>query len=163
MPKHVVQPDAEIPGLPSIKEGLNKKDIACLSGETVKHVLEQGNVFQVAEALSAMEEFIKNVRKDERFVQFLRDELAKYHGRLITNSGTKIETCEAGVSYDYSNNGGWKELNEQINILTEQRKAVEEKLRTIAPGRIAVDPETGEVTEGPVKSSKSTYRITLSR
>ena len=160
MAKHLAQPN-EI--LPSIKEGLNKKDIARLAGQSVENVLEKGNVFQVAEALAAMEELIKNVRTDERFVQFLRDELAKYHGRLITNSGAKIETCEAGVSYDYSNNGEWRELDQQIKILTEQRKVMEEKLRTVSSGRMAVDPETGEVIEGPVKSSKSTYRITLSR
>ena len=129
----------------------------------MNNVLEEGNVFQVAEALAAMEEFAKNVRKDERFVQFLRDELAKHHGRLVTTSGAKVELCEAGVSYDYSNNGEWRELDEQIKILTEQRKALEEKLRLLTPGRMAVDPETGEVIEGPMKSSKSTYRITLSR
>ena len=160
MAKHLVQHNDT---LPSIREGLSKKQIAHLADQSVNNVLEDGNVFQVAEALAAMEEFAKNVRKDERFVQFLRDELAKHHGRLVTTSGAKVELCEAGVSYDYSNNGEWRELDEQIKILTEQRKAVEEKLRLMAPGRIAVDPETGEVIEGPMKSSKSTYRITLSR
>lgn len=160
MAKHLVQHNET---LPSIQEGLSKKQISELADQSVNNVLEEGNVFQVAEALAAMEEFVKNVRKDERFVQFLRDELAKHHGRLITNSGAKIEICEAGVSYDYSNNGEWRELDEQIRVLTEQRKAVEEKLRIVAPGRMAVDPDTGEVIEGPMKSSKSTYRITLKR
>lgn len=167
MAKHLVQRNAvetqDFASLPTIKEGLSKKQIAELADQSVNNVLEEGNVFQVAEALAAMEEFVKNVRKDERFVQFLRDELAKHHGRLITNSGAKIETCEAGVSYDYSNNGEWRELDGQIRSLTEQRKVVEEKLRIVAPGRMAVDPDTGEVIEGPMKSSKSTYRITLKR
>jgi hypothetical protein len=147
--------------LPSIREGLGKKQIVDLAKQSVSKVLEQGNVFAVAEALAAMEEFVKNVRKDERFVEFLREELNKHRGRLTTSSGARVETCEAGVTYDYSSNGEWRELDQQIKILTEQRKAVEEKLRTLAPGRIAVDPETGEVLEGPVKTSKSTYRITL--
>jgi hypothetical protein len=120
-------------------------------------------VFEVAEALAAMEEFVKNVRKDERFVEFLRDELTKHRGRLTTNSGARIEVCEAGVSYDYSSNGEWRELDQQIKMLMDQRKSVEEKLRKLAPGRMAVDPETGEVLEGPLKTSKSTYRITLSK
>ena len=149
--------------LPSIKEGLSKKEITDLAEQSVNNVLEQGNVFQVAEALAAMEEFVKNVRKDERFVEFLREELTKHRGRLTTNSGARIETCEAGVMYDYSSNGEWRELDHQIKILTDQRKTVEEKLRKLAPGRMAVDPETGEVLEGPIKTSKSTYRITLSR
>lgn len=167
MAKHLVQHNAaetqDFASLPTIKEGLSKKQISELADQSVNTVLEEGNVFQVAEALAAMEEFVKNVRKDERFVQFLRDELAKHHGRLITTSGAKLEMCEAGVSYDYANNGEWRELDEQIRVLTEQRKAVEEKLRIVAPGRMAVDPETGEVIEGPMKSSKSTYRITLKK
>lgn len=160
MERHLVQPNET---LPSLHEGLGKKQIAELADQSVTKVLEEGNVFQVAEALAAMEEFVKNVRKDERFVEFLREELNKHRGRLITNSGARVEVCEAGVMYDYSSNGEWRELDEQIRLLTEQRKLVEEKLRKLSPGRMAVDPETGEVLEGPVKTSKSTYRITLKR
>lgn len=160
MAKHLVQRNET---LPSISEGLSKKQIAEMADQSVGTVLEQGNVFEVAEALAAMEEFVKNVRKDERFIEFLRDELTKHRGRLTTNSGARIEVCEAGVSYDYSSNGEWRELDQQIKMLTDQRKAVEEKLRKLAPGRMAVDPETGEVLEGPLKTSKSTYRITLSK
>lgn len=160
MAKHLVQHNET---LPSIKEGLTKKDIADLSEQSVNNVLEQGNVFQVAEALAAMEEFVKNVRKDERFIEFLREELTKHRGKLTTKSGARIEICEAGVSYDYSGNGEWREFDEQIKILTEHRKSIEEKLRKLSPGRMVVDPETGEVLEGPIKTSKSTYRITLSR
>ena len=160
MARHLVQRNET---LPSIHEGLGKKQIAELADQSVAKVLEEGNVFQVAEALAAMEEFVKNVRKDERFVEFLRQELSKHRGRHITTSGARVEVCEAGVMYDYSSNGEWRELDQQIKMLTEQRKAVEEKLRTLAPGGMVVDPETGEVFEGPVKSSKSTYRITLKR
>lgn len=160
MAKHLVQRKET---LPLIKDGLSKKQIAGLANQSVNTVLETGHVFQMAEALAAMEEFVKNIRKDERFIEFLRDELAKHHGRMITASGAKLELCEAAVNYDYSNNGEWKELDEQIKILTEQRKTVEEKLRLVASGKIIVDTETGEVIEGPMKSSKSTYRITLSR
>jgi hypothetical protein len=149
--------------LPQIRDGLRKHQIAALANQSVDALLEEGNVFQVAEALAAMEEFVKTVRKDERYIQFLRDELAKHHGRLVTNSGAKIEMCEAGVTYDYSNNPEWNHLDQQIRQLQEEKKMVEEKLKQIAPGRVAVDPETGEVLEGAFKRSKSTYRITLAR
>ena len=149
--------------LPSIKEGLNKKQITKLAEQSVDNVLEEGNVFQVAEAIAAMEEFVKNVRRDERFVAFLREELIKHNGRLLTNSGAKIEVCEAGVSYDYSHHPEWKELDDQIKLLQEEKKSVEEKLRAIPPGKMIVDPESGEVFEGAIKTSKSTYRITLSK
>jgi hypothetical protein len=159
MERHLVQHNT----LPSITEGLSKKKIAELADDSVGHVLEEGNVFEVAEALAAMEEFVKTVRKDERYIQFLRDELAKHKGRLVTASGAKIEMCEAGVSYDYSGNAEWRELEAERFEIERRKRAVEEKLRILAPGRVAVDPETGEMLEGPQKTSKSTYRITLAR
>lgn len=164
MEKHSVQPKhTNAARLPEIREGLGKRQIGLLADTAVDNVLENGQVFQVAEALAAMEEFVKTVRRDERYVQFLRDELAKHHGRLVTASGAKLELCEAGVSYDYAHSAEWRELDEQMKALAERKKAVEEKLRMVAPGRMAVDPETGEVIEGAMKSSRSTYRITLAR
>ena len=159
MEKHLAQPNV----LPSISEGLSKKQIADMADESVMQLLDDGNVFQVAEALAAMEEFVKTVRKDERYIQYLRDELAKHQGRLVTASGAKIEACEAGVSYDYSSNAEWRELEAERFEIERRKRALEEKLRILAPGRVAVDPETGEMLEGPLKTSKSTYRITLAR
>jgi uncharacterized protein YtpQ (UPF0354 family) len=149
--------------LPSIQEGLRKTEIFELAIKSVDNVLEEGNVFQVAEAIAAMEEFAKTVRKDERYIDFLRDELIKNNGRLYTNSGAKIEVCEAAVTYDYSHDATWRMIDEEIKMLQEQKKSREEILRKIAPGRMAVDSETGEVWEGPLKTSKSTYRITLAK
>ena len=149
--------------LPSISEGLTKKEIASLADQSVDNVLENGNVFQVAEALAAMEEFARSVRGNKRYVEFLRDELTKHNGRLFTSSGAKIEVCEAGVSYDYSQNPEWREIESQIQQLTLKKKEVEAKLRHLVPGRMAVDPETGEVIEGAYKTSKSTYRVTLAK
>ena len=153
------QPDT----LPQIREGLSKKQIAQLVESSVEGVLEEGNAQQVAEALAVMEEFVKTVRKDERFVDAVREELIKHHGLIKTASGARIELCEAGVVYDYSENGSWRHLDDQIKQLTEQRKELEEKLKSIPPGKEMVDPETGEILTGAFKYSKSTYKITLSR
>lgn len=149
--------------LPPIQEGLRKNQIAEMAKISVDALLEEGNVFQVAEAIAAMEEFVKAVRKDERYIDFLREELIKNNGRIETTSGAKLEVCEAGASYDYSHDATWRMIDEEIKQLQEQKKLREEQLRKIAPGRMAVDPETGEVLEGPLKTSKSTYRITLAK
>lgn len=159
MEKHLAQRSV----LPLLYEGLGKRQIRNMADEAVSHLLEEGSAFPVAETLAAMEEFVKTVRRDERYVQFLRDELARHQGRLITASGARIELCEAGVSYDYSTNAEWCQLEAERYEIDRRKKAVEEKLRLLAPGRVAVDPETGEVWEGPLKTSKSTYRITLAR
>ncbi len=149
--------------LPKKWEGLSKRQITEMADNSVEHILEEGSVFGVAEALAAMEEFVKTVRRDERYIQYLRDELAKHHGKLITASGAKIETCEAGVQYDYSVDATWCQLKDGIEQLTLQKKEREESLKSVAPGRIGVDHETGEVIEGAKKTSKSTYRITLKK
>jgi PAS domain-containing protein len=148
--------------LPEIFEGLSRQQIRSLASQSVDHVLEEGHVFRAAEALAAMEEFIKSMRKDERYIQYLRDELAKHQGRLTTQSGARLELCEAGVVYDYNANAEWRQLDARIGILINDRKELEERLRSIAPGRIAVDPDTGEMMQGANKTSRSTYRITLS-
>ena len=155
-----MQPDNS---LPLIGSGLTKSELGKLADSSVDAVLEEGNVFQVAEALAAMEEFTKAVRKDERYIHFLRDELYKNHGQIVTTSGAKIEACEAGVSYDYSHDSEWRALDAEIRNLTERKKALEERLRALRPGQMAVDEETGEVIEGAKRSSRSTYRITLKR
>jgi hypothetical protein len=160
MAKHLTQHNV----LPAIREGLNKTQISKLAQQSVENVLEDNSfIFQVAEAIAAMEEFAKQVRKDERFVEMLRDEIIKHNGKAATPSGAKLEICEAGVSYDYSQDASWRSLDQEIQELTEKRKALEEKLRRIAPGKMWVDNETGEVLEGPLKVSKSTYRITLAK
>jgi hypothetical protein len=160
MEKHLMQPDTL---LPVVTSGLSKSQLATMAEQSVDNVLETGQLFEVAEAIAAMEEFVKNIRKDERFVSFLRDELTKHHGRIYTGSGAKIELCESAVQYDYSQNGEWQMLEDQIRQLQAQKKEIEERLRRLSPGKVYVDPETGEVLEAPQKSSKSTYRITLSK
>lgn len=150
-------------GLPQLREGLNKNQIAILANATVDNVLEQDNALPVAEAIAAMEEFVKQVRKDERFVDAIRETITRNNGKVQTASGAKLELCETGVTYDYAQDPGWRALTEEINSLLEMRKALEEKLRRIMPGKMWVDHETGEVLEGVPKASKSTYRITLSK
>jgi hypothetical protein len=160
MAKHLTQHNP----LPAIREGLTKTQISKLAIQSVENVLEDNSyIFQVAEAIAAMEEFAKQVRRDERFVEILRDEIIKHNGKAATPSGAKLEICEAGVNYDYSQDASWRSLEQEIQELTEKRKALEEKLRRIAPGKMWVDNETGEVFEGPLKVSKSTYRITLGK
>ena len=161
MEKHATPHNAAL--LPQIGGGIGKKGIAALAERSVDHVLEEGQVFEVAEAIAAMDEFVKSVRRDERFVEYLREELAKHHGKMVTTSGAKIELCEAGVVYDFTQSAEWRALDEQIRMLQQDKKAVEEKLKCIRSGAIVVDPETGEVFEGAQKKSTSTYRITLSK
>ena len=112
--------------LPALSGSLGKKQIAALVQQSVESALDEGNVAQVAEALAVMESFVNGIRKDERFIDGIRDALLKNHGMLKTASGARIEACEGGITYDYSENPGWCYLTEQIAVLTEQRKELVE-------------------------------------
>lgn len=149
--------------LPAIINGMSKSQISILVQRSVDSVLEQGSVLQMAEVVSVMEEFIKGFRKDERFIDYLRDELIKNQGSILTKAGARIEVCEVGIAYDYSHDLSWVELNQQVKLLEAKRKELEDRLRRIPPGKTIVDGETGEVFIGPAKSSKSSYKVTLSK
>ncbi len=149
-------------GLPQIQKGLSKNEVRQLVNQSVETILENGNAAQVAEVLAVLDDFVAGVRRNERFVQQVRDELLKNSGSLQTASGATIEACEAGVTYDYAQNGSWCHITGQINKLLAQRKTLEAQLRSIPADKITVDKDTGEVFFGALKSSRSTYRITLS-
>ena len=134
-----------------------------MADAAVDKVLEEGHVLEAAEALAALETFTKGVRQDERFIQFMRDELAKHGGKCKTTSGAQLEVCEAAVRYDYSHDDEWRRLQSQLESISERMRAVEAKLRSVPPGRLWVDPDTGEVVQGALKKSTSTYRITLAK
>lgn len=159
MEEQVLQPNA----LPQLRDGLGKHQIAELAATTVEHALEHDHALSVAEAIAAMEEFVKQVRKDERFVDTVRETISRHNGRLSTSTGAKLELCESAVTYDYAQDPGWLALTSEINSLVEMRKGLEAKLRSIVPGKLWVDHETGEVIAGVPKASKSTYRITLAK
>src|SRR5687767_1545570 len=115
MARQVMQPNA----LPAINSGLSKKEITELARQSVSNVLEEGNVEQVAEVIAVMDEFVKQVRRDERFIDLMRDELIRYNGTIKTVSGARIELCEAAVQYEYSEDPLWRHIDQQIKDLTE--------------------------------------------
>lgn len=149
--------------IPASFEGMTKTDLTTRAMLAVEYILENGGALQAAEILSSMEFFIKEMKKQEAFSDYVRQEVEKYNGRFTSISGAKIEKVEAGVSYDYSNDSKWQELNKTAEEAIEARKKHEEALRRISPGKLLVDESTGEVFTGPSKKSTSTYKITLAK
>jgi hypothetical protein len=160
---HTQIPKRKDTTLPVFSNGMGKKQISELADASVSVCLEEGNVLQVAEAISAMAEFIELVRKDERFICAVVDEANKNHGKLQTSSGAKIEVCETGVSYNYSSNNDWVELKNQEKEIADKRKSLEEKLKKIPEGKLLVDGDTGESLTGPTKTSRTNYKLSLSK
>ncbi len=153
------------PYLPIHWDGLSKEEITKKADAAIESILETGAPLRMAEALSAMDLFIDTVKKDERFKQYVRDELA-LEGKYTSPSGAKIEAVEAGVTYDYSscNCPELKRLEkdfEEAKVNYEAQKAFLKHLN--AKGLEMVDKETGEAYSvfPPVKKSTSTFKVSL--
>ncbi len=147
--------------------GLKKSQISGLAQIAVEAVLETGNVLDVAESLSAMEDFIKSIKADKRFTDYVRDEAAKF-GKLFTSqSGAKIELAEVGSKYDFSLCND-PELQESENHLIFYEKEVKDRkefLKTIPSAGLDIITKDGEPIKiyPPSKTSTSSYKVTLSK
>jgi flagellar biosynthesis component FlhA len=154
--------------IPHVNCGMTKTEIKNCSEQLIESVLEVGNVVSVAEGLSALTEFVKLIREDERFVSYLRDELAKNKGKVQTTSGAKIEVAEVGTNYDFAVCADVEQerLESEMNSISERLKARREFLKTVpAKGLIITDEDSGETytVYPPAKTSKSSYKITLAK
>jgi hypothetical protein len=154
--------------LPVITTGLTKSQIAELAKFGVDYVLESGNPELVAEQISVMESYIKAVKADERFADYVREELLKNGGKLTTASGAKIEVMEGGTKYHFEKcDDPELELLEQALLSAKGAVEARQKFLKNVPveGIEVAIPYTGEVCRvyPPYKTSTSTYKVTLSK
>lgn len=149
------------------KRGLKKSQIKEIAASAVENVLINGDPLLVAEALAGMEAFIKEVKADERFKNYTREETAKYPKGFISASGAKIELAEVGSSYNYDqcNDEVLVELEEKLAELEVKVKERKEFLKTIPLAGIDIITADGEAVHlyPPSKSSISSYKVTLSK
>lgn len=159
--------ETTITALEVFEQGLTKTSIHCMAQNAIEAVKEQGNILQVAEGISAMETFIKEVKADEGFKEYAREEISKYPKGYVSNSGAKLELAETGTAYDFSrcNDPVYTQLQNEFQDLKEKMKQRETFLKTINIGGVDIITDGGEVVTvfPPSKSSTSSYKITLSR
>lgn len=156
----------QITALELFETGLKKSDLRIMASNAVDSVLERGNVLQVAEALSAMENFVKEVKDDPRFKDYVREEATKTPKGFISNSGAKIECCEVGTSYDFSNCNDPKLdiLEDQLKTITDEVKARKDFLKTVPLSGMDVYVMDELVTVyPPSKTSTSSFKVTLAK
>lgn len=104
---------------------------------------------------------LKHLIKDKAI-----DEFKKYGEKHIKRGCCKIEECETGVVYDFSNDPVWVEISEEEKKITELRKRREDFLKKIDPVKgyiIDVDEDTGEMRKiyAPLKTSTTSIKITI--
>lgn len=156
-----------ITALELFETGLRKSDLKVMAGNAVDSVLEKGNVLQVAEALSAMELFVKEVKDDSRFKELVRDEACKTPKGFVSNSGAKIELVETGTSYDFSkcNDSELLSLEASLSKVKENLEKRKSFLKTVPLSGLDIITEDGEAIKiyPPSKTSTSSYKITLAK
>jgi len=157
----------ELQTLQTFESGLKKSDIKSLAISAVDSCLESGNVLKVAEALSGMEAFIKEVKDDKRFTDYVREETAKTPKGFVSNSGAKIELAEVGTKYDFSqcNDPELTGYEADMSIIKDLVDVRKEFLKNVPVSGLDILTKDGEVVKvyPPSKSSSSSFKVTLAK
>ena len=152
---------------PALYEGGNtKKEIESLALLIVEETLQKGTPIELAEKIAATENLIKTIKDNSRFTDYVKEELAKTQGKYSTESGTRIEACEAGVKYHYdkTNDPVLNGLMADMEVLKAKVKQREDFLKTVPVEGLDIRHEDELVTVyPPYKTSASTYKITLAK
>jgi len=124
--------------------------------ETVKNPIE------IARRIKCVVETFKAITDDNLYKEIVIDALDKEGGKCEIN-GAKIEKMEGGTKYNFSicNDNVWKELDSQIAELSEHKKNRETFLKSLANQVDEVISTDGEILQSPIKTSTTTFKITL--
>ena len=153
--------------LPTLTNGISKSQLKIMADMSLKEIFDNGRAIEAAEALSVMENFIKELRSNKQFSDYVRDEIAK-NGKQIETQSAKLELAETGVKYNFDNcsDALYQQLEQQLQSVEADLKDRKEFLKTVpASGLSIINEQTGEVSTiyPPSKSSTSTYKITLKK
>jgi hypothetical protein len=153
--------------LPTITHEVNKTTLKRMASTTMDELMENGRIIEAADMIAKMEFFMKELKNNPEYIDFLRYEISKYGGTHTTPSGTRIELAEVGTKYDYV----FCEddiLNDMVIsrlALDEQIKERQEFLKHLPSEGIEVISQYGEVKRiyPPSKSSTSSIKCTISK
>lgn len=83
----------------------------------------------------------------------------------VVKHGVTFKQKESGVRYNFENTKAWTEIKSREDAIANERKALEEQLKVLKSRQTMLDEQTGELIElnPPIKTSKTTVEITLSR
>lgn len=130
---------------------------------TIAYEVSEGNIDPVEAIVkvTAMEQVCKAARL--KIEGYVLANLELYPQGKRDFNGAKIERAEVGTSYDFSHDAVWAEMYNEIEIRKSHIKEREEQLKKIPAGKLLVDEETGETIVGAAKSSKTSFKVTLSK
>lgn len=113
-----------------------------------------------------MESIAKHILGSEEIKNAALSEAEKYHKEELKNIyNSKIEVCETGTKWDYSqcNHEGYNRLCSEIDALTAKKKELEKYLQTLPTNQTNVEVETGAEIFRATKTSTTGLKITLNK
>lgn len=121
-----------------------------LVADSIQEQVNEGLVdpLELAIKFNCLEQLVKSVKT--RITDNVLTELTKHPKCKAEILGASVSEMVT-IKYDYSDLPGWTELEEQIKVLKEQQKEIEDKERTYHKGDL------------PIKSASSTFKIQLSK
>ena len=153
--------------LPTITHEVNKTTLKRMASTTMDELMENGRIIEAADMIAKMEFFMKELKNNPEYVDYLRYEVAKYGGAHTTPSGTRIELAEVGTKYDYvfCEDDILNDLVISRLALEEQIKERQDFLKNLPSEGIEIITRYGEVKRiyPPSKSSTSSIKCTISK
>lgn len=121
-----------------------------LLADSIQEEINEGNLdaLEVAIKFNSIEQLANSVKS--RIKDNVLTELTKHPKGKADILGATVSEMVT-IKYDYSDLPGWLELEEQIKLLKEKQKEIEDKERTYHKGDL------------PIKSASSTFKIQLSK
>lgn len=153
--------------LPTIQKDYNKEELTKIAANCVNELMENGRILEVHEFITKMEYFIKQLKDNDSYHDYLLDEVCKYGKSHTTSTGTRIELAEVGIKYDYSvcEDDTHNELVIKKMALEEHIKDRQTFLKTIPESGLEIVAEGGEMKRiyPPIRSSQSSVKTTISK
>tara|TARA_R110000868_G_scaffold106790_1_gene292612 strand:+ start:228 stop:695 length:468 start_codon:yes stop_codon:yes gene_type:complete len=152
--------------LPIITNELSKTQIKVIADQTASDIIDNGkDIIQIADTIAKMELFIKELKANPEYLDYLITEVSKFGKGTTTSTGTKLELAEVGVKYDFSqcNDPELKKMEQEFEVLEEKIKCRKDFLKTLSANGIDVMTEEGELITlyPPSKTSKSSVKTTI--
>lgn len=132
-----------------IDKPLSKTDILQIV-DKLSDLVDEGfyNSIHVAIIMNSIEYLTKSVK--EKIQNDVINELYKYPKNKAEIHGATVSTMDS-IKYDYSSIDGWQELEDQIVILKQKQKEIEDNEKKYRRGEL------------PVKSATSTFKVQLAK
>lgn len=145
-----------------------KSEIELFVSKMVENALD-GFVspLQMEAQLACMEKVVKDIRSNAEFKSAVLSEAEKQGQKSFNAHNAQFQIKEVGSKWHYEdcNHSELNTLTEQIEQLTERKKAIEKQLQLTKQPFMFIDPSTGEEMEvlPPYKTSTTSVVTTIAK